>query len=207
MLVKAGLAVDEDALLAGSVSPDAGVPNAARNGYEPPKRVTHWHNAEGEIDAEAYAARYLRTAPAGTTAHAFHIGYYLHLLADDLWTRTVWRPRKQTPLYQKALANADIYMHEIKSDWYGLDFLYLKAHHECVFYRRFRFIDLVPDYLDYLPPGLLTDTIKKIQAFYRLPQFDLQRPYVYLSQAEIEAYVEVASDKLTSVCRANGWLP
>jgi hypothetical protein len=150
--------------------------------------------------------RYLRQSAHNSSAHAFHVGYYLHLLADAVWTKTVWRPKKQTPLYQKALAEANIYMHEIKRDWYGLDFLYLQSHPDCLYYKRFRYIDIVPDYLDYLAPGLLTGTVKKIQAYYRLPQFDLQRPYVYLSQAEIDAYVELTLVRLRSACTSKGWL-
>ncbi len=205
-LVGLGMTLDVDSLLVGSVAPDAGLPNANLTGFEPPKRVTHWHNGQGKIDPEAYYRRYLAAPPLDDSVRAFHAGYYLHLVADNEWDTLIWQPKKRTPLYQKALADMNEAVHEIKRDWYGLDFLYLKAHPTCMYYERFLFVDTVPDYLDYLPAGLLTATVLKIQAFYRLPQFDLQRPYHYLSQAEIDAYVELTGAKLANLCRGKGWL-
>jgi hypothetical protein len=205
-LLNAGLALAVDPFLVGSVAPDSGVPKADMSGYEPLKKVTHWHNAKGDVDAEAYYRRYLAVAGLTDDARAFHIGYYLHLLADVEWDRTLWQPKKQTPLYLKALADMDGLVHEIKKDWYGLDFLYLQAHPECIYYERFRYLNDVPDYLDYLAPGLLTDSIQKILAYYRVPTFELQRPYSYLSQAEIDAYVELMLDVAKRVCRAKGWM-
>lgn len=206
-LIADGLTLDVDMLLVGSIAPDSGRPNADKTGYEPPKRLTHWQAAGGDIDHEAYYHRYLARPPLDEGERAFHIGYYLHLLADAVWDRSIWQPKKQTPLYRKALASVETYMHEIKRDWYGLDFLYLKANPECSFYERFRFIDSVPDYLDYLPAGLLTETVRRIQAYYRMPTFDLNRPYIYLSQAEIDAYVEMAAVQLAAQSRAKAWLP
>jgi hypothetical protein len=199
-LIARGLTLDVDSFLAGSVAPDSSRPNASLTALEPPKRLTHWYDSQGDIDAEAYYRRYLAKAPLDDCAWAFHMGYYVHLLADREWEVRVWRPKKETPLYQKALANIRTAMHEVKYDWYGLDFLYLQAHPESLFYERFRYIDAVPDYLDYLAPGLLTETIHKIQAFYRTPKFDLNRPYVYLSQPEIDAYVELTTEKLAQAC-------
>lgn len=205
-LLNDGLVLEVDPFLIGSIAPDSGAPTAALDGFEPPKRVTHWHDAKGDVDAEAYYRRYL--VPAGMTeaARAFHIGYYLHLLADAVWARTIWRPKKQTPLYLKAMADKDVLIHEIKKDWYGLDFLYLQAHPECIFYRRFRYLSAAPDYLEYLPPGLLNDAVQRIQAYYRVPAFELQRPYSYLSMAEIDAYLDLMLDEAKRVCRAKGWL-
>ena len=205
-LLNLGLEVEQDSFLVGNIAPDSGAPKPDMSGYEPAKRITHWHDKAKNVDYEAYFRRYL--APAGMTddARAFHMGYYLHLLADYEWGRTVWRPKKQTPLYVKALADKDGLIHEIKRDWYGLDFLYLQAHPESIFFKRFRYLESVPDYLDYLAPGLLTQSIQKIQAYYRVPTFDLQRPYSYLSQAENDAYVEMMVRQATEVCRAKGWL-
>jgi hypothetical protein len=205
-LLSGGLAVDTDSLLAGSIAPDAGKPNADLTGYDPPKRITHWHNAKGDVDYDAYFQRYLARAGLTDAARAFHIGYYLHLLADEVWARTVWRPKKQTPLFLKALADKARTAQEIKKDWDGLDFLYLQAHPDCIFYRRFRYLESVPDYLDYLPPGLLSETVQRVQAYYRVPTFDLQRPYSFLSQAEIDAYLDMMSEQAAKACRAKGWL-
>ena len=204
-LIADGLQLDVEAFLVGSVAPDSGLPNADMTAYEPPKRITHWHGDDGEIDPEAYYARYLAQPSHDARAHAFHIGYYLHLVTDLEWTNTVWRPKKRTPLYHKALADLPTYLPEIKHDWYGLDFLYLKANPNCIFYKRFRFIDTVPDYLDYLPAGLLTETVRKIQSYYRRPEFDLDRPYHYLSAAEIDAFVDLAGMTLARLCRDKGW--
>jgi hypothetical protein len=205
-LLNLGLSVDVDPFLVGNIAPDSGTPKLDRSGYDPPKRITHWHNAKSDVDPEAYFRRYLAVAGLTADARAFHIGYYLHLLADYEWDRTVWRPKKQTPLYIKALADMDGLVHEIKRDWYGLDFLYLQAHPESMFYKRFRYLESVPDYLDYLAAGVLTESVRKIQAYYRVPTFELQRPYSYLSQAEIDAFVEMMIEHSAQACRTKGWM-
>lgn len=205
-LINLGLSADADLFLVGSVAPDAGVPNADGSGFMPPKRITHWRTGDGVTDAEAYYRRYLDVPKQDKRARGFHIGYYLHLLADHAWGECIWQPKKRTPLYMKAMANMTNAMQEIKNDWYGLDFLYLKAQPDSIFYRRFRYLDNVPDYLDYFAAGMLTENIKKIQRFYRSPNFDLQRPYIYLSQPEIEAYIDLTMEQLKHVCHQKGWL-
>ena len=205
-LIQQGLRLDVDAFLVGSVAPDAGVPNAKGTGFTPSKRVTHWHSSSGDVDAEAYYQRYLSANDQKKVARSFHIGYYLHLLADRAWDECIWQPKKRTPLYLKAMMDMQLAMQEIKNDWYGLDFLYLKAQPESIFYQRFRYLDNVPDYLDYFSAGMLTENVKKIQRFYRSPTFDLKRPYLYLSQAEIDAYIDLTLEQLTHACREKRWM-
>jgi hypothetical protein len=193
-LIQRGLSADADLFLVGSVAPDAGVPNADGTGFAPPKRITHWRNGDGVTDAEAYYRRYLDAPKQNKQERGFHIGYYLHLLADRAWDECIWQPKKRTPLYLKAMVNMTSAMQEIKNDWYGLDFLYLKAQPDSIYYRRFRYLDNVPDYLDYFAAGMLTENIKKIQRFYRSPNFDLQRPY------------DLTLEQLTHVCQQKRWL-
>jgi hypothetical protein len=205
-LIACGLSVDVDSFLAGSVSPDAGVPKPDGSGYDPPKKITHWHTARRRHDVDTYQQRYLKRSNIVLPEKAFHIGYYLHLLADHEWDERVWQPKKRTPLYQAATQPDSPTAREIKMDWYGLDFIYLRDHAECVYWTRFRYIERVPDYLDYLSPGLLTANIEKIVAYYRSPAFNLMRPYHYLSQAEIDAYVAVTGEVLLAACRERGWM-
>jgi hypothetical protein len=206
-LLNDGLKIDVKPFLVGNISPDAGVPNAEQTHFEPPKKLTHWHNAQGDIDAEAFYRKHIDGRTLMEHHRAFLLGYYLHLLADDHWARMIWRPKKQTPLYQKALTNMETFMHEVKHDWYGLDFLFLKTRPDFLYYTEFLHIESVLDYLDYFPARALTENLFKIQSFYRLPKFDLTRPYLYLSQPEIDAYVELTTDRIATTLREKRLMP
>ena len=55
------------------------------------KRLSHFirldSSGEGFFDLERFAARYLREQRS-----LFHVGYYFHLLSDDLWIKRVYIP-------------------------------------------------------------------------------------------------------------------
>ena len=189
-----GFDLDRRMFVVGNIAPDSGVLNEERNGYIPDKSVSHWKNAAGDIDAERFYAECIHGQTFDHAEHAFCLGFYCHLLADVVWTKTLWEPKKQTPLYAKPLTDDPQFIWEIKKDWYGLDFLYLKAHPQSIFYTDFVHVETVPDYLDVFPAGAFTKRVQDTRAFYlNGATWELERPYTYLNQAEWDAYLAEAT--------------
>ena len=205
-LLKTSLSLDIEAFLIGNIAPDSGVPNTDWSAFDPPKQVTHWRE-ERTIQFEQFYDRYLNAAtPTDASRTAFLLGYYCHLIADHEWAVTLWRPKRETPRYADLLTQDPDQVWEIKKDWYGLDFLYLADHPDSLFHTHFMGIETVPDYLDYFPAGAFTQQVRYIQGYYADPEFDLVRPYEYLSKAEMDDYIVRTTAVLLTALRARGWV-
>src|SRR5688500_4628335 len=80
--------LDAAVFACGSLSPDSGIPNADWSAFDPPKEVTHFLDRgqdEGRIkDLEFYRA-YLADVPRDNPNYSFLLGYFLHLIYDNLW--------------------------------------------------------------------------------------------------------------------------
>ena len=128
------------------------------------------------------------------------MGYYCHLIADQLWAEHIWRPKKETPLYAPVKDDPQ-FAWEIKKDWYGLDFLYLQDNPQSIFYTDFVHIGAVPDYIDdVFPAGAFTQRVKDTQSFYlNPPDWDLERPYMYLNRQEWDDYITLTIEALQDV--------
>jgi hypothetical protein len=89
---------------------------------------------------------------------------------------------------------------EIKGDWYGLDFIYIRDHPDSFFWRVF--LQAQPDAfdLDFVPKRALEHQLNYIKTWYQRQDEEIQamykRPYIYLSQADMDAFVLGASDNL-----------
>lgn len=61
---------------------------------------------EGFFDFERYAVKYLREQRT-----SFHIGYYFHLMADDIWNKRIYRCviKEQLPAEEKEQAKQQYY--------------------------------------------------------------------------------------------------
>src|ERR1700733_10156740 len=82
-------ALDEAAFTLGNLGPDSGVPNADWSEFDPPKNVTHFiRGGGGEAsihDLEFYQAYLLKVSLGETLAYSYLLGYFIHLLCDNLW--------------------------------------------------------------------------------------------------------------------------
>src|SRR5262245_47564105 len=92
-------ALDEAAFTLGSLGPDSGLPNADWSEFDPPKEVTHFMRegtGEDKIhDLEFYQAYLQTTSPGDSSTYSYRLGYFIHLLCDNCWTRWVWQPMRQ----------------------------------------------------------------------------------------------------------------
>ncbi|MBC8249620.1 MAG: zinc dependent phospholipase C family protein, partial [Anaerolineales bacterium] len=141
----------------GSIAPDSGIPDENWENFTPPKEVSHFIVPSDDdpwriVDLEFYR-RYLlpmHWPSADAARFSFFLGYFLHLVTDNLWNQQIGRP---TVTRFKAEFEADPkFIWQVKRDWYGLDFIYLRDHPESLFWRVFLDCEYTWDYqLAFMP--------------------------------------------------------
>ena len=201
--------------LVGNVGPDCGVPNEDWSAFSPPKPVSHWMNAQGRIEPERFRDAWLGEAnrrEAGVRSvdggdvqcddrrHAFLLGYYAHLLTDIAWSRMYQEKKAESPHYQP-LRDDPTFIWKIKEDWYDLDHLHFRKQPHGVFHTVFQKIESFPDYLPYYPQGGIERQVRYIQQYYRQPERNLDRDYVYLTEAEMDRFVAETTETVHAVLR------
>ncbi len=182
----------------GNIAPDSGVLNEERTAYDPPKKITHWEDDHYNTRPEDFYAAYIVDRIFDDPAeYAFLLGYYCHLIADNIWMWQVFRPKKATPLWAEFLDADPVNTWELKKDWYGLDFLYLAENPQHIFFTDFVHLNTVPDYLDYFPAGAFQMRLDDTRKFYLgEPDWDINRPYIYLNRPEWESYIQQAEEAI-----------
>src|SRR5215467_11604035 len=188
--------LNEAAFTFGNLAPDSGVPNETWTEFDPPKEVTHFlKKGEGEEsirDMEFYRT-YLEGAQARTdmARYSFFLGYFCHLVTDNLWTLRVWRPSKQyfvSVVSAKGILGASW---DFKADWYDLDHRYARDNPECLFWRVFVQAPLPPAYLPFLPETAIHHQFQHIRKFYGEPvAHSLDRMYPFLNENTMSKFVD-----------------
>ena len=174
--------------LVGNIAPDCGVPDETGNRFTPGKEVTHWRSPEsGEIDAADFAEKYLRQKDE---KYPFYLGYYFHLLTDTAW-KQLYQKKKREPIYADGLAADPNFIWTAKRDWSGQDHLFLQRNSNFVFFTLFANIQSFENvYFDFYPATAFTDRIQYITRFYCSAKEDSDRPFPFLSRAEMDGFVD-----------------
>jgi hypothetical protein len=190
----------------GNIAPDSGIPDEKWEKFDPPPWVTHF-GLQGSpqhklADLEFYR-RYLlplRRAPDPGPV-SFRLGYFFHLVIDNLWSTQIGLPTKQR--FAAEFAADKNFIWEVKKDWYGLDFLYVHSHPDSLFWRVFLHARAETGGLDFLPLEAVRQRVAYIQEYYQSTGKELQnaynRPYIYLPQSEMDRFVDEASARLSRI--------
>lgn len=178
----------------GNVAPDSGRPNPDWTSFDLPKTVTHYLRPgedEGHIRDLSFYREFVVPLEAGDTAtFSFVLGYFTHLVSDNLWMHLVGHGTGQAFAAEFAADRAATWG-RVKDDWYGLDHKYLRDHPGNVFARVVVNAPNPPSPLPFLPSGALAHRLDDLRAFYRTPEeFVLDRAYPYLSEASMDRAVE-----------------
>jgi hypothetical protein len=188
--------VDEVTFTFGNLSPDSGIPNADWTEFDPPKEVTHFlRKGEGEDaihDLEFYKQYLVGIEPKGDLKrYSFRLGYFFHLICDIMWAKRVWNASKIA--YQSQLEkNRAEAIEQIKTDWYGLDQLYIREHQNSLFWRVMVPSQNSPSYLPFIKDEALHHQYDYIRKFYSKPETDWfsALPYHYLNETTMRRIVE-----------------
>lgn len=176
----------------GNMAPDSGVPNEDWSAFSPSTAVSHYRRDNGTgkkvIDVHRYVEEFFTPEHRKTydnRQYSFYLGYYTHLLTDMLWSELVAQPvRKKFP---------DITWDEIKEDWYGQDFLYIKKHPGFRVFRAYLgSVGFLNRYMDFFAPDAFDNRREYITSFYLQEQENLDREYPYLTEDEATFFVDQA---------------
>jgi hypothetical protein len=134
---------------------------------------------------------------------SIRLGYFFHLITDNLWYAQVGRPAWER--WRADFQTESAFWNEIKSDWYGLDHAYVRAHPEALFWTTFVHCHYERDDLPFLPPQAIRRQLAYIQDWYRSEDDEIRamlvRPFVYLSPVQADAFVDIACEQLMRVFR------
>jgi hypothetical protein len=195
--------LDTTAFALGNIGPDSGIPDAEWKTFTPPTEVTHFHRGPGiHSDLDFYRGYLKDVSPEFEPVQfSFRLGYFFHIATDNLWHRNIGEPTRAR-FAAEFDADPD-FIWEVKRDWYGLDFCYLRDHGDFSIWRAFLSINELPDMPDFLPAEALRQKVDYIQTFYQRNDEGIQalfeRPYIYLSQADMDRFVDESADRLYTI--------
>ncbi len=202
--------LDPGQFAVGSIAPDSGIPDENWENYNPPKSVSHFASLNGNpwrlADLDFYH-RYLADIlpDANPARFSFLLGYFLHLVTDNLWRDEIWASTDAK--WGDDFAERQIFITEVKRDWYGLDFVYVRDHRDSLFWKVFLRCQYDRDAgaLDFMPPEAVMERIEYIQTFYQRTDERVQtacaRPFIYLPKTRMDRFVAEATETLHRVYR------
>lgn len=185
--------------IVGNIAPDSGVPNADWSQFFPNTTVSHFKSDGKNADPAAFAAKYFQPeqqASYNEQQYAFYLGYYVHLITDTLWVRDIYRP---TCKKFASLREADPvkFTWTIKEDWYDLDYKYLRDHPG---FRAFRVylgaLGFRNDFMEEFSADAFDNRREYITDFYLQGKENLDREYPYLTEAEMDTFVQNATEEI-----------
>jgi hypothetical protein len=191
----------------GNIAPDSGIPDEKWEKFNPPPEVTHFQDPTSkrrdlaDLDFFRRYLQPLRCAPSEPSRFSFRLGYFCHLVTDNLWSEIVGHPTKVR--FAAEFAADPNFIWKVKEDWYGLDFVYVRDHPESLFWRTFLNCGAGESDLDFLPVEALRQRIAYIQEFYQKQDEEVQnayqRPYIYLSPTAMDCFVLDAANRFLDV--------
>jgi hypothetical protein len=194
--------LDESWFAIGSIAPDSGLPDEKWEKFLPPVGVTHFQVPNRGLSAAAdldFYRQFLQDKPwpgSNSAQFSFLLGYFFHLIADNLWGARIGLVTKAK--FEAEFAADPQFIWAVKKEWYGLDFIYVRDHPKALFWRTFLACAYSADFLNFLPPEAIQQRIDYIQEFYQRTDEDVQkayaRPYIYLTQRQADDFVAEATD-------------
>ena len=177
----------------GNIAPDSGVPNADWSQFTPNTAVSHFKEGDGKACPQRFAAKYFTFSQQerySDAQYAFYLGYLVHLITDVLWVRDVYAPSKLRFSEERA-KDPEHFIWKLKEDWYDLDYKYLRDNPDFRAFRIFRNADgFVNSYMEEFAPDAFDNRRQYITGFYLQEKDNLDRCYPYLSESEMDAFVE-----------------
>jgi hypothetical protein len=193
--------LDEMAFICGNLAPDSGRPNVDFTRFDPPKELTHFLLDDSirprGADLAFYRAYLTNRDPVVEPArYAFALGYFCHLLADNLWIVQI-EPASRAGNQALFACEGEGAWNTIKCDWYDLDRLYLAGHPECLYWRFCRELPVMPPYLPFLDWDSLYEQFAYMRNYYQEPpEQSLERCFRYLSVVTMDRCVDDSSRKI-----------
>ncbi len=190
--------------IVGNIAPDSGVPNEDWTSFTPSAAISHYRRDSGEkveknIDISAYIQQYFtpeQQEAYDERQYAFYLGYLTHLLTDILWADKIALPSFRKHIGENASVKNPL-VPQIKEDWYDLDFLYLQRHPNFhAFHVYENAVGFENTYMSEFSQDAFDNRRRYITAFYHEKNDHLNREYPYLSESEMDSFVEESSREI-----------
>lgn len=194
----------------GNIAPDSGLPDENWEVFDPPPERLHFMT-EGDKRWEMADLDYYRRYLAGADTNKFSAdvagflwGYFCHLVVDNLWHDEIAQPTHHR--FRAEFEANPKFIWTVKHDWYGLDFLYVRQNPDFLFWREFQTTDYDLDCLDFLPCENVQIRIDYIREYYQRKDDEREQwlqamPGIYLTEIEMDAFVDRASKKLETIIK------
>jgi hypothetical protein len=192
----------------GNLAPDSGVPDENWEHFNPPPEVLHFKNSASDgwslADLDFYR-QYIdphKANASDTRRLSFLHGYFFHLVIDNLWREQIVKPLQER--YTAEFEKDKGFIWQVKRDWYGLDFEYVRTNPGCLFWRVFLQSQYEGEFLDFLPGEFIRQRMNYIKEFYQrkdveIEEWYIRRPDQYLTKLEWEAFIERNTDRLEKI--------
>ena len=83
----------------GNIAPNSGIPDEKWEKFDPPPEATHFKrsgNIHKDIaDLDFYRKYLANISPQDSPRFSFRLGYFFHLIVDNLWTIKVGMPTQE----------------------------------------------------------------------------------------------------------------
>ncbi|MEN8240935.1 MAG: zinc dependent phospholipase C family protein [Chloroflexota bacterium] len=201
-----GLIPDQFAI--GNVAPDSGVPDENWEIFDPPPTITHFQPEDETNEIRSEDLRFFREYLNSVSFEnhpdrfSFLLGYYFHLVTDNFWGLDVYKPTKEK--YKQQFADDPSFIWEVKKDWYGLDFSYVRSHPESLFWKIFLPAEYTTEFMDFFPKNAITQQLDYIKSYYQRRDDEVEASLrlngnIYLSAPEMDQFVNISVQKLLSI--------
>lgn len=218
-LLSAIPSLDAGQFAIGNLGPDAGIPDEKWETFNPPAEVTHFKRSKSVhkdiADLDFYRGYLANIPPEDTPRFSFRLGYFFHLIIDNLWTVQIGLPTAER--FADRFAADKSFIWEVKKDWYGLDHIYVREHPDCLYWRVFldaQLFDTAPPDgdkqgrpasadLDFFPPQAFSRQMDHIKSFYQRDDEEIRammaRPMIYLSREGMDRFIENATNQILHI--------
>lgn len=198
----------------GNIAPDCGLPNKNWSAFTPPKDISHFtiggvsdflgmQTDKFVLSDVKFYSKYLKDSeiisPQGD--RSFLLGYFTHLITDNLWNYYIMKPLKEK--YLRELQNQPNFIWAVKRDWYDLDKIYITEKKDSLFWTDFLEAEYNVDLLDFLPKEGIQRQLEFIKNFYQISKEDYliisKKEFVYLKKKEMDSFIQNSTDVILKV--------
>lgn len=189
--------------IVGNMAPDSGVPDETWTVFTPSTQISHFKNEASPHTNKVYIpdfiAKYFTPEIQkrySSKQYSFFLGYLTHLMTDCLWVDRIYDVSLDRFSAEYA-AEGKAFIDRMKDDWYDLDYKYLRDRPS---FRAFRVylgaVGYVNQYMEEFAYDAFDNRRQYITSFYLEENHHIDREYPYLSQAQMDAFVEQAAEDI-----------
>jgi len=186
----------------GNVATDSGIPDENWENFDPPPELLHFQKSNADLwhlaDLDFYRQHLLpyKGKFIEPDRFAFLLGYFFHLVIDNLWRENIDNPTRKR-FASEFEADKD-FIWQVKRDWYGLDFEYVRSQPDSIFWRIFVDCEYAKDYLEFLPREAVQLRLEYIKELYqrtdeKIEEWYVNRPKLYLNKKEMDDFIDVTT--------------